>query len=202
MVLLVITGFLVLMHLFPAEWSGTIHNRFDLDAESNVPTWFATVLLFCVSLTAFGVFIVRGRHASHERGLGFWAVFAGVYCFLSADEGGRLHEACMLLTHVHWLWIYAAFAAAFFALCLWYFLRVNRDRQVRNLVLGGMILYALGGMGCEAVGFFLSLTPAQVECEVLAEEALEMLGSIAVLSGCLVALNRSGANVDDSTSAP
>jgi len=54
---------------------------------------------------------------------------------------------------VNW---YAPFAGSFFLVCLYYFVWVRKDdRLLRTWVIGGLVVYALGGLGAE---FFQDVT--------------------------------------------
>ena len=66
----------------------------NLGEEANLPTWYSScslalcsALLFVVGSTARSK---KGAFAHH------WLVLAGIFLFLSVDEGAMLHEATML----------------------------------------------------------------------------------------------------------
>ena len=111
--LLFIVLILVVMHFFPGSLSRMIQNRFNLDGEANIPNWYSTVLLFFVSLTSLGIYILSDN-VSHLHLRGFWLVFSGVYCFLSLDEAACLHEIIDIMTSIKWVYVYAPFAGIFF----------------------------------------------------------------------------------------
>src|SRR6056297_2759236 len=79
------------------------------------------------------------------------------------------------------------FAAIFFFACAFYFIVIRKgEKRVRNWVLGGLIVYALGGMVAEVIGYlFRPLPYALQQVEFVIEEGLEMTGAIIVLMGCL-----------------
>jgi hypothetical protein len=187
LLLVSIVFFLVLMHFFPEKLSSTIHNRFDLDAEANIPTWYSTVLLFAVFLSSLGIYILNNDHLYFRK---FWLVFSCVYCYLSIDEAARLHEIIDETAGVKWVLLYAPFAAAFFLMCVYHLLNCS-DKTLRNLILGGLIVYALGGLIGELIFYlFAPLAPGLQQLEFVLEEGFEMVGSIIVLMGCLRELNR------------
>jgi len=178
---------LVVMHFFPKRLSPTVHNLFDLDEEGNIPTSYSTMLLFSVSLGSLSIFIV-GKTVL--RSPYFWLLFSGVYCFLSLDEGAGLHEIIDKTTSLKWVYIYAPFALAFFLVCV-YHVTKNGNRSLRNWILGGLIVYATGGLVLEYVGYwFWPLRDMLHQIEIVLEEELEMIGAIMVLTGCLHELNR------------
>ena len=63
--------------------------RFSLSYEANVPTWFATVLLFGCALAAYG--IARDVAAGGAGRRHWWAI-AGIATYASLDEATELHE--------------------------------------------------------------------------------------------------------------
>jgi hypothetical protein len=186
--LLLVVLMLLALHFFPKRLSATIDDRFNLDAEANIPAWYSTVLLFSVSLSSFSVYILaqkgRGRELPWRW---FWLVLGAAYCFLSLDEAARLHEIIDTETSVKWTFVYGPFAGVFFLLCVFYFAGIRRaDKGLRNWILGGLIVYALGGLISETIGhFFHPLPPMWQRLELVCEEGLEMVGTILVLRGCL-----------------
>lgn len=184
--LLILLGavvFLEIMYLFPGSISHTIQNRFDLNAEANVPAWYAATLLYTVALAAFYLFW-RATGAPQRR---FWLVFALAFAFFSLDEAARLHEILdSPAVRIKWLYIYGPFAAAFFAACVYgLYVRRQAGREATFWILGGLVVYALGGMGVEALNYSFPIPDLWARLSVMAEEGLEMSGAIGVLVGCL-----------------
>lgn len=178
---------LVVMHFYPESRSRNIHNRFDLNAEANIPTWFSTVLLFSVSLCSLGIYILR-KNTPQPRI--FWLMFSGVYCFLSLDEAARLHEIIDVATSIKWVFVYAPVAGIFFIICAYHLIK-NENKTLRQWILGGLVVYATGGLFSEFIGYsFYPLSPLLQQAEFVIEEALEMIGTLIVLRGCLHELNR------------
>ncbi len=174
------------MHFFPESLSRTIHNRFDLDSEANIPTWFSTVLLFCVSLTSLITYIFFRDIKIDTSWQSFWLGFSAVYCFLSLDEAARIHEIFDTSTNLKWIYVYAPFGAIFFLVCTYFLIVINKSNELRNWILGGLIVYALGGLVGESIDYFFYSSPA----DVVFEEGFELLGTIMVFRGCLQELNR------------
>ena len=177
--------FLDVMHFASKGISPLLHNRFNLDLEATVPAWFSSIMLFCVSLVALAIYLFDRDTAKRKtiRWSWFWLVFSIAYCFLSVDEGARLHE--MLEERgIRWLVVYGPFALIFFLMCIYYVTLVRKDPRLKTWVLGGLAVSALGGIVAEStlhVFRFVRL----YEAEVLIEESFEMLGTIMVLRGCL-----------------
>lgn len=60
---------------------------FSLSYEANVPTWYATVLLFACSMLL--ATIARAEGASRRKS---WAMLAAIFAYLSLDEAIEIHE--------------------------------------------------------------------------------------------------------------
>lgn len=103
------------LHFVPADAHATVHNRFDLDAEANIPTWFSTTCLFEVSLVSFLIHCSCRRNPAGTSFRWFWLIFSATYCFLSLDEAARIHEISDDVFHVKWIYVYAPVFGAFFS---------------------------------------------------------------------------------------
>lgn len=193
--ILVITGIiLVILNFFPAEWCSSFlpakwciafQNQFNLDLEANIPTWFATLLLFATSLTSYLIYALEHKKNSGTALSSFWLAFSCIFCFLSLDEASGLHEMVTSALNIEWLWIYAPMGVIFFIICAYFFEYVIKKKELTDWILGGMIIYALGVIVSEIAGSYISLGKAGFAIE----EGFEMLGSIMVLTGCLNGLN-------------
>ena len=191
--LLFIVLILLGMHFFPNSLSWTIANRFNLNEEANIPTWYSTVLLFSVSLSSLFIYLFENKVVGRDHSWHlFWLGFGAAYCFLSLDETARFHEIIDAKTSIKWVLVYAPFAWIFFIICTIYFVVIRNDnKSLRNWVLGGMIIYALGGLVSELIDhLFYPLSPALQQVEFVLEEGPEMVGTIMVLMGCLQELRR------------
>ena len=184
-VLISIAFFLLAMHFLPETVSPTLRDRFDLDAEANIPSWFSTILLFAVSMSAFCIYkSIPATQPSRN----FWLVFSLVYGGLSLDEAARLHE--IIDPALKWIYLYAPLGFAFFAYCVRHFAQTPAPSS-RNWILGGLLVYAAGGLGGEGVSYFLRPLPYVLQqSEFVFEEGLEMVGAILVLMGCRTELHR------------
>ena len=191
--LLCLALILIFLHLVFQRTSRILNDKFNLDQEANVPTWFATALLLAVALCAFAL-----HRAQEETRPGrcfarlFWLGFSFVYVFFSLDEAAGFHEMS-----VHWAGpirfaLFAVVAGAFFAACVYDFLVLRREaRHLAGWILPGLGIYFLGAIGLETLNAFLSPLIANfTNLEIIAEEGMELLGTILVLTGCLAELSR------------
>lgn len=184
-----VAGFLVGMHFAGAALPERLGRLFDLDRETSLPTWYSTVLLFSVALCSLGIAKRTPGPGPDRR---FWRFFGLVFGFLSLDEAACIHESLTVAWNVKWIYFYAPFAAVFFGICAVYLLKTGR-RDLQRWILGGLLVYALGGLLGEAVSYWYRPLPAGwQQVEFAWEEGLEMLGSILVLAGGLREFNRLG----------
>jgi hypothetical protein len=63
---------------------------FNLDAESNLPTWYASIQLFVVSI-ALGIVAWRSRASSRRQTWLFWSLPA-MFLLFSIDEVAMIHD--------------------------------------------------------------------------------------------------------------
>ena len=191
--LLCLALILIFLHLVYQHAPRIWNDKFNLNQEANVPTWFATALLLAVALCAFAL-----HRAQEETRPGrcfarlFWLGFSFVYVFFSLDEAAGFHELS-----VHWAGpirfaLFAVVAGAFFAACVYDFLVLRREaRHLAGWILPGLGIYFLGAIGLETLNAFLSpLIVNFTNLEIIAEEGMELLGTILVLTGCLAELSR------------
>jgi hypothetical protein len=171
----------------------TLQDRFDLDGEATIPSWFSGMLLMAVAVCAFIIHSVRYRLGGSLPTRFFWLVFGAFYMFMSADEVAELHEIIDAATSVKWIFVYAPVGGVFFLYVAWYFLVERRAiGAVAGLILGGLLLFAVGGLFAEAVDHFFYPLPDMLQLvEIVVEEGLEMVGTALVLVGCLKELRAS-----------
>jgi hypothetical protein len=199
----ILTVILVLflgMHFLTYSLSGVLPkivvDRFNLDLEANFPSWYQTMLLFSVGFASFLIYFL---HPASAQGIKiwkyFWLIFGFLFTFLSFDESGRFHEIIDQVTPIKWVVIYAPLMLMFFLMTAFYFLKIRTDNPVlRNWIILGLLSMAAGGMGCEMLDMIFRPLPATIQqFEYMAEEGLEMFGTILVLIGCIseiIALNK------------
>ena len=134
----------------------------DVNAETNLPSWYSTVLLTVVGLVVLDV--ARRAFARGERWRWHWAVLGAGFCYLSLDELVALHERFVgpmsALVGDSGIFKYAWVAAAapvvlaLFAVYARFLLALPRRTAV--LVLLGGALYVGGSVGLEMVANALS----------------------------------------------
>lgn len=175
----------------------------DLDGESSIPAWFSSMLLFLVALSL----LLRGLQTGSDQGPSRWFFVLGCagFLFLSADEALFIHESIaespvlrkypqlvkpLRFKHGYGAWIpmYATILVVLAAIAAPQFLRFWRAHRAALLTFAvGAATFLLGAVALEIVGYqFKELfvaVPAIHTSEIIAEELLEMLGSIIMLRG-------------------
>lgn len=93
-----IAGFLIihlllqyLYHIHGIELLSSLRGRFNVDNEISLPTWFSQCLLLVPAITA--LIIAKVSAAKKDGNRFYWLAIAGLFIFLSADEGAMIHEA-------------------------------------------------------------------------------------------------------------
>lgn len=167
----------------------------DLDGERNIPSWFASILLFCdallLGLVAAHTGVHRRRYGAH------WSLLSILFTGLSLDEIIGLHEQWIeplrAWLHADGLFYYAwvlpgGLLVLGLALIFTKFLADLPD-ETRGLFLLAGGFYVGGALGMELLGGLLdsggrASTPTYA-LVVTIEEALELLGSITLLHALL-----------------
>jgi len=132
--------------------------RFDLDLESNVPSWYSSMGLLC----AAGILGIIARAKWHLRApfRWHWALLAVVFVGLSIDEAVQLHELLRGPMHKRWelhglfhfAWIIpGAVAVALFGLAYLRFLW-HLSARTRLLFVSAAVLFVGAALGLEAMG--------------------------------------------------
>lgn len=161
----------------------TLVGVFSLSYERNVPTWYASSLLFTCALAlaaiAADVTARGGGHRAH------WVGLAAGFAYMSLDEATELHEHLGGLVgtggvlYFDWV-IPAAIVVAVVALLYLPFLRALPPARRRRFVLAGA-LYVGGAVLCELpLGWWTERAGADNPTYALidwVEETLELAGA-------------------------
>ena len=179
-----------------------LSNRFDLDDEASVPTWFSQLLFLIMGGTAFlGASLERTRIKK-----GLLSIIAGVAVILSLDEIAALHEQTLQTIHVvffkdsaptvlanAWLIILPFILLAVFLLGR----QMIRQFPLRMITIMGIGLgiFMTGAVGVDVMtqGIHIpSFTLEFIEQGFLVglEEGLELSGCIIVLFGIMDYIER------------
>ncbi|MEN6621566.1 MAG: hypothetical protein ABFD50_08475 [Smithella sp.] len=192
--LLSVVLLLVAAHLISNQSSPEFHQEFDFNAEGNVPTWFSTILLFCIASNSFRIYQADSGDQNKVRiNQLFWGVMSAAFLFLSLDEGAQLHEIFENQHRIKWIFVYAPFVILFIFLTYYYLYCENCDRSFRRWLSWGLVLYISGTFLFEFTSYLPSpLSPVMQETEYVIEESLEMVGVIVILTGTQQYLQKQG----------
>lgn len=157
-----------------------------LDAEANLPTWYASVLLlFSAALLA----VIAQAESTDGTRRRHWLGLSVLFLYLSADEASTIHEKFIRpLKEVFGMeaWAYFVWTIPFGALLTvlavayarWFF---SLPPRMRALTLAAAALYVGGAMGLEIAGALITGgNRASVEYLAIStmEETLEMCGVV------------------------
>lgn len=217
--------------VFPQRpWNRPLKHLFGLNVESNIPTWYSSVqlLLIGLGLLALTTWVFRsdGRLA---RLRAFFTSGGVLFCYLSADEAGRVHEQfSAILQSWHWLrvtemklipafgtqaarygggglWM-PVFLVIGIALLVWLWPQIKLavllwSRQLRWMAAGFGVLVT-GAVVVEGLGTLIPKTASLARSiEVGVEEGLEMVGASLILFGVLSIVSAVAPRVLGSTEA-
>ena len=170
----------------------TVMKLFDVNSESNVPTWFSSLLLFgdafLAGLVAAIVRRAGGRDARH------WAGLAALLSLLSLDETAALHErlqipAAALLGGpsgglLHFAWVLPGALLALVVGTAFVGFVARLPGPTRRLVVAAGAVYLGAAAGLESVSGVVLEAHGDRAAYLLvtaAEEGLEMAGGVLLL---------------------
>lgn len=157
----------------------------DLDAEANIPAWYASATLFACALL-LGVISRRARRQG-ARFIGHWGWLSGLFVLMSVDEIAQLHEHLGRLqsvwnTHglVFFAWVIPG--AAFVALVGIAYIRflAHLPTATRARFVIAAVVYVGGVLGVEAISGWraerMGMNNMTHSMIATVEEVLEMSG--------------------------
>ena len=179
--------------------SWQLERLFHLGLETNIPTWFSSLLWALAAVAAFECSWMAPSQGERR----IWKGTAAGLLLLSIDEVAIMHEsfADALQRHFFPAGIFHHFRASVWpvlfaplVVCgiagatatLWHLLK--KSPRARARVLAGIAMVAVGGWLIEATLNFLNHGSLEWlwRVEIVLEESLEMFGVIVLLSGLLL----------------
>ena len=191
---------LVLLRITPFEVlrdpASPVVQLIDVRAESNLPTWFAVVLLASAAVAHALVGVLAGRAGAPARP---WYAVATLLGLLSIDEAAAVHERLEVLglelgggsgaLHFAWLLPGGVVGLAVLAVTVRLYLLLPRPSGI--LVLGGVVAFLAAAFGLEAVGGAILDGRGDGALYILVshlEELVEALATCVLLLAALVAV--------------
>lgn len=165
----------------------------DVDAETNVPTFFS-VLLLLISSLLFG-FITWINWKSTAPYLDKWAILSLGFLYIAYDEAFQAHERLIepireLLGNenlgvFYYAWVIPGIIVVLFLTVFFFRFLQDLPNKTRTRILVAAVLYVGGALGIELLGGYyaeihgtLSLRYTMI---VALEEGLEMAGLIVLI---------------------
>lgn len=161
---------------------------FNLDAERNVPTLYASVsILFCsVLLSVIGT----ARRRMGDKHSLYWFGLAFIFLFLAVDESSALHEYLIYpvqstlntsgLLFYAWIIPYSILLLIFLLVYIRFMFNLPRKTMVLFIISGG--IFVAGAIGFEAIGGLQADTVGTRTVSygfiTMFEELLEMVGIV------------------------
>lgn len=170
---------------------------FNLNLETNVPTWFSSVLLFVNALLL--ALIAGSTLHTRDRWRYYWCGLALIFLYLSMDEAAMFHDRTTRYVRAffdlsgafYYAWVVPAMAClAVFGFLYFRFL-LALPRRSKWLFVAAAALYVGGALGMEMISASYNTSVGHVYQDTplsgvdlthdligLIEESLEMLGMV------------------------
>lgn len=167
-----------------------LSNRFDLDDEESVATWYSQFLFIGIALTGL---LAAWLETSSKPRRALWSTLAIIATVFSIDEVATTHEFVLTQLHVAaygnsdstllqngWI-IVAPFVLAIGIALVWWIFRMVPKRTFILLATAGFVFLA-GSMGVEVITNAMTFNAFTSEGILVAmEEGMELLGSTIAL---------------------
>lgn len=161
-------------------------NLFNLDIESNFPTWYAALsLMFCSTLL---LIISAAKRKSKDRYFFHWLFLGIIFLVLATDEMIQLHEQVttpireILHTtgYLYITWVIPAIIFGIVFLVAYFKYLLHLPRNFRFLFIISGVIYILGAIGLEIISsnhiYFYGQNDFSYALLTTVEETLEMTG--------------------------
>lgn len=185
--LMLATLHLLSNHIFRVP-SYTVRHWFDLNGESNIPTWFSSTQLFSLSVLS----IIYSKQIENKHLRRFYFLMGLVFLFFSADETSMIHEGITRIfnklsiqsffpgAHGMWILVYPLILIIL-GLIFWKgVLAFLNEQNGRSIFILGAVVFVAGGVGFEVLGYYLPSSQGEESIlhiiEIMAEESFELLG--------------------------
>jgi hypothetical protein len=167
----------------------------NMNRESNIPTWYTTLLLATCALLVFTVTVaVRARQG---RMLFHWGLLSAIFVYLSIDEAAAIHERLStpledslgLSGYLTFGWIVAGIIFVVVVGLIYLPFLLHLPARTRWLFVLAAVLYVGGAIGVESVSAnqwsIDEGTSLRYSAIGTVEEFLEMLGAVVFIYALL-----------------
>ncbi len=168
---------------------------FNINRESNIPTWFSTLLLATSALLLFG--IARSIHKSNGAYRYHWYGLAAIFMFLSIDEAAALHETLTIPVQesldvsglLYFGWVIVGFVVALIIGLAYMRFWWRLPPGTRRLFFVAAVLYVGGALIVESISASIWYdndgTSLAFSAVGTLEECMEMVGIIVLIHALL-----------------
>lgn len=186
-----------IINIMLGEPSWQITRLIDLDAESNIPTWFSSVLLFIAAFFAYRCSLLA---KTRQNGKTIWQILSLGLLAMSCDEVAAIHEHLGQTINKYFFHLnnlkseWVVFVAPFIILViltvfikLRYYLNLSGSSVALRFLTLGLIVYVFGSIIVEFTGNFFNYENSKLlyATELIIEESSEMFGAILIIRGLL-----------------
>lgn len=192
-VLYVVDVLLIMAHF---AWGSTIH-EFNLDKETNLPTWFAGFQLILLALASFVCFLEERVRGLGSRGAP-WSIVSLIFLYMSYDELTVFHEGflrdefrslfapdSLWLSVMPWQVIFAPLYFFLLTLILWIcWSRFYSSKKAVYYSLSGLGLWCAALLG-EAMAKPVFMQYGLYHLQVAIEEGCELFGASLLIAAVL-----------------
>ncbi len=161
-------------------------NIFNLDKETNFPTWYAALsLMICSTLL---LIISAAKRKSNDRYFYYWFFLGIIFLLLATDEMVQLHEQVITpirnvlntTGYLYITWIIPAVILGIVFLGAYFKFLIHLPRNYRILFVTSGVIYILGAIGLEIIGsnhiYYYGQKNISYDLITTVEELLEMVG--------------------------
>lgn len=129
-----------------------IGEKFNMDNEESIPTWFAQTLLLAIALLF--AFIYKNEKRKE------WIFLSLIFVFLSIDGGAGIHELTMRPMQeilnidsgiFFFAWVIPAIILIFILIAIFIKFFNSLPQQTKKLLFLGFFIFILGAMGVEMI---------------------------------------------------
>ena len=168
---------------------------FNMDMESNIPTWFQAAILLSSSFLAAWTALTYSKEEKKVRN--FWFFVSVILMYLSIDEISILHERVRMPSNIeisfgaltlpaHFVWVIPGIVAVLIvgSLIIKPLFMIDKATRMR-LFLAGFI-YVAGAIGCEIIG--ASIWETSGKFRTLSYSLIAGVEELGEITGCIICL--------------
>lgn len=168
----------------------SIFDKFNLDLEANLPTWYSSALLLGVA--GFLFIIAYYKRRLSDRFARHWFVLGLIFILMSIDETASIHELIIPVNEIlnltgflRFAWVIpGALFVIIFAVSYFRFVQ-HLPPKTRNLMIAAGVIYVSGALLSESIGGYLfanyGARSVVYIIETQIEELLEIFGLITMI---------------------